>query len=229
MRLLAQAKRKWRKFYDYMRYDFKEIAFPSAMPDPPGTVEETRKLTWRDYVLIMKVGTRVYIKSFKNPDVDIDEEIDLEKNPRKPRPIKEKKKDEPKEPSTIEDLAVAAKAGAEHIRPALHRIYMTKVSVYKDALKNFVEGYQEGLTEILNPNGTGEFRSNNTTNDAKTDSPGIKEKDMKPEVKETEVAPEIRMQPSHIDGVETKTDIKANDEKKGKDIFQGMNNPHTLH
>lgn len=46
--------------------------------------------------------------------------------------------------------ALAARAGAEHIKPALQRIYMTRASAYRDALKSFVEGYQEGVAEVMN-------------------------------------------------------------------------------
>lgn len=35
-----------RKVYDYIRYDLKEIAFPSSLPDPPGTIIRP-KLTWK--------------------------------------------------------------------------------------------------------------------------------------------------------------------------------------
>lgn len=45
--------------------------------------------------------------------------------------------------------ALAARAGAEHIKPALQRIYMTRASAYRDALKSFVDGYQEGVAEVM--------------------------------------------------------------------------------
>ena len=53
------------------------------------------------------------------------------------------------EPSLLEDLAVAARGGAETLKPALRRIYMTRASTYTDAMKNFVETYQEGLKDQL--------------------------------------------------------------------------------
>eukprot|EP00268_Persea_americana_P057853 TRINITY_DN695_c1_g1_i2.p1 TRINITY_DN695_c1_g1~~TRINITY_DN695_c1_g1_i2.p1 ORF type:complete len:102 (+),score=13.44 TRINITY_DN695_c1_g1_i2:1145-1450(+) len=37
----------WRKLYDYVRYNLKEIAFPSSLPDPPH-IKKRRKLTWED-------------------------------------------------------------------------------------------------------------------------------------------------------------------------------------
>ncbi|KAH1105384.1 hypothetical protein J1N35_009152 [Gossypium stocksii] len=48
------------------------------------------------------------------------------------------------EPSTLEDIAIAARGGMEPLRPVLQRLYMTRASAYRDALKSFIEGYQEG-------------------------------------------------------------------------------------
>ncbi|KAF2289687.1 hypothetical protein GH714_037941 [Hevea brasiliensis] len=53
-----------------------------------------------------------------------------------------------KEPSVFEDLAVAARGGMETLRPALQRVYMTRASAYRDALKSFIEGYQEGVQQV---------------------------------------------------------------------------------
>ncbi|OMO68455.1 hypothetical protein COLO4_29661 [Corchorus olitorius] len=46
-------------------------------------------------------------------------------------------------------IAVAAKGGMETLRPALQRLYMTKASAYRDALKSFIEGYQEGIQQVM--------------------------------------------------------------------------------
>ncbi|MBA0615001.1 hypothetical protein Godav_015202 [Gossypium davidsonii] len=37
----------------------------------------------------------------------------------------------------------------ETLRPALQRLYMTRASTYRDALKSFIEGYQEGIQQIM--------------------------------------------------------------------------------
>lgn len=49
----------------------------------------------------------------------------------------------------IYKIAVAARGGMETLRPALQRVYMTRASAYRDALKSFIEGYQEGLQQIM--------------------------------------------------------------------------------
>lgn len=41
----------WGKVYDYVRYDLKEIAFPSSLPDPPH-IKKRRKLTWKERYLV---------------------------------------------------------------------------------------------------------------------------------------------------------------------------------
>ena len=46
-------------------------------------------------------------------------------------------------------IAVAARGGMETLRPTLQRIYMTRASAYRDALKNFIEGYQEEIQRVM--------------------------------------------------------------------------------
>jgi hypothetical protein len=40
-----------KKVYDYIRYDLKEIAFPSSLPDPPH-IKKRRKLNWHERFLV---------------------------------------------------------------------------------------------------------------------------------------------------------------------------------
>lgn len=37
----------------------------------------------------------------------------------------------------------------ETLRPALQRLYMTRASAYRDALKSFIVGYQEGVQQVM--------------------------------------------------------------------------------
>ncbi|KAJ0962368.1 hypothetical protein J5N97_030196 [Dioscorea zingiberensis] len=138
------------KLYDYVRYDLKEIAFPSSLPDPPH-IKKRRKLTWMERWLVLREASRLYAASWVR---DIGPDL---------RPNDYKKKDdeseagtvirdakhEKKEPSTLEDLAVAARGGMETLRPALQRVYMVRASAYRDALKSFIEGYQEGIKQVM--------------------------------------------------------------------------------
>ncbi|GJU41957.1 hypothetical protein Tco_0828915 [Tanacetum coccineum] len=146
----------WRKVRDYVRYDLKEIAFPSSLPDPPH-FKKRRKLTLKEKYLVLKEATRLYAASWVR---DIGPELrpnEYKKN--------EKSGDETdggsgstaeSEPSTLEDLAVAARGGMETLRPALQRVYMTRASAYRDALKSFIVGYQEGIQEVMEKKDTPE-------------------------------------------------------------------------
>ncbi|TVU18274.1 hypothetical protein EJB05_34363, partial [Eragrostis curvula] len=141
-----------RKLYDYVRYDLKEIAFPSSLPDPPH-IKKRPKLTWHDRWCILKEATKLYGASWvrnigpelRPNDYKKEETEDDEAS----GPKSEKKGKSSSEPSLLEDIAVAARGGAETLKPALRRIYMTRASTYTDAMKNFVETYQEGLKDQL--------------------------------------------------------------------------------
>ncbi|TXG75620.1 hypothetical protein E1A91_1Z000400v1 [Gossypium mustelinum] len=50
-------------------------------------------------------------------------------------------------PSRAQVLAaITARGGMETWRPALQRLYLTRASAYRGALKSFIEGYQEGIS-----------------------------------------------------------------------------------
>lgn len=138
-----------RKLYDYIRYDLKEIAFPSSLPDPPH-IKKRRKLTWIERWYVLKEASRLYAASWVR-----DIGPDLRPNDYKKdsaddsKPYEEKAASKKREPSTLEDLAVAARGGIENLRPALQRVYMTRASAYRDALKSFIEGYQEGIKQVM--------------------------------------------------------------------------------
>ncbi|KAG8085734.1 hypothetical protein GUJ93_ZPchr0010g9501 [Zizania palustris] len=141
-----------RKLYDYVRYDLKEIAFPSSLPDPPH-IKKRPKLTLKDKWCILKEATRLYGASWVR---DIGPEL-RPNDYKKTEEESDVNKEEPdlnneegrREPTTIEDLIAALKGGAENAKPVLRRIYMARASNYTDALKNYVESYKEGLKEHL--------------------------------------------------------------------------------
>ncbi|XP_078429032.1 embryo defective 2735 [Wolffia australiana] len=139
-----------RKLYDYVRYDLKEIAFPSSLPDPPHA-RKRRKLSWKERYYVLREASRLYAASWVR---DIGPEL-------RPNAYKKKGDDgESKagdgggataagsETSALEDLAVAARGGMETLRPAMQRLYMTRAAAYRDALKSFIQGYQEGVQQV---------------------------------------------------------------------------------
>ncbi|XP_058090882.1 uncharacterized protein LOC131237220 [Magnolia sinica] len=158
----------FRKVYDYVRYDLKEISFPSSLPDPPH-IKKRRKLTWKERFNVLKKACRLYAASWVH-----DIGPDLRPNDYKKDEGSEDKPDDTnatndkKEPSTLEDLTVAARGGMETLRPALQRVYMTRASAYRDALKSFIQGYQEGIQQVM-------ARKEDTQLKQKEDSPQKKE------------------------------------------------------
>nr|CAB3463665.1 unnamed protein product [Digitaria exilis] len=145
-----------RKLYDYVRYDLKEIAFPSSLPDPPH-IKKRPKLSWHDRWCILKEATRLYGASWVRdigPDLRpndykkaAEDEEELSSDTGSGGDKKGRKSSS--ESSVLKDLAIAARGGAETLKPALRRIYMTRASTYTTAMKNFVEAYQEGLKDQL--------------------------------------------------------------------------------
>ncbi|KGN59162.1 uncharacterized protein LOC101202894 [Cucumis sativus] len=143
-----KAKIVLRKIYDYVRYDLKEIAFPSSLPDPPH-IKKRGKLSWNERFLVLKEASRLYAASWVR---DIGPELrpyDYKVKESENKPNSPKRAPKEKEPSTLEDLAVAARGGMETLKPALQRVYMTRASAYRDALKNFIDGYQEGIQQVM--------------------------------------------------------------------------------
>ncbi|GLT94747.1 hypothetical protein SLE2022_124740 [Rubroshorea leprosula] len=137
-----------RKVYDYIHYDLKEIAFPSSLPDPHHRVKKQRKLTMQDWIFVLKKASRLYVASWVRdigPDLLPNDYKKDETSEDKSNGAKSTPKE--KEPSTLEDLVVAARGGMETLRTALQRVYMTRASAYRDALKSFIEGYQEGIQQ----------------------------------------------------------------------------------
>ncbi|KAG6744991.1 hypothetical protein POTOM_051632 [Populus tomentosa] len=189
-----------RKVYDYIRYDLREIAFPSSLPDPPH-IQKRPKLTWRDNLFATKLYCASWVRDI-GPDLRPN---DYAKDNEANGEAKTTSSAQEKEPSVVEDLgqfdslslsnwgiyglvvnllfkcigfgsnhilsrggskiwmkqatfqiegsysacafAVAARGGMETLRPALQRVYMTRASAYRDALKSFIQGYQEGVQQ----------------------------------------------------------------------------------
>ncbi|KAG4123439.1 hypothetical protein ERO13_D11G326500v2 [Gossypium hirsutum] len=95
-----------RKLYDYIRYDLKEIAFPSSLPDPPH-IKKCRKLTWHERFLVLKEASRLYTASWVR---DIGPDLrpnDYKKDDGiKGKSHGDKSRSTEIEPSTLEDIGV---------------------------------------------------------------------------------------------------------------------------
>jgi len=57
-----------RKLYDYVRYDLKEIAFPSSLPDPPN-IKKRPKLTWEQRIWVCPSPFRINASHFHSVEL----------------------------------------------------------------------------------------------------------------------------------------------------------------
>ncbi|KAG8500029.1 hypothetical protein CXB51_003731 [Gossypium anomalum] len=105
-----------------------------------------RSIRGGDLIIVLKEASRLYAASwvrdigpdFKPNDYRKDDGTEGKSNGDKSRNTET-------EPSTLEDIAIAAIGGLETLGPALQRLYITRASAYRDALKSFIEGYPEGI------------------------------------------------------------------------------------
>ncbi|GMH39427.1 hypothetical protein BSKO_07325 [Bryopsis sp. KO-2023] len=129
----------------YFKHDVNEILFPSSLPDPPG-VPHRRPITIREFFWCLKEAYLDYTDSWKEiPKRPVNVGPDEEKTQRKEQEA-ESQKDEG--PTLAEELAAAARGGADSMKPALQKIYYSRAQVFRDSALAFVEGYKDGLKEV---------------------------------------------------------------------------------
>eukprot|EP00850_Spirogloea_muscicola_P002085 SM000008S22174 [mRNA] locus=s8:191928:193466:+ [translate_table: standard] len=127
----------WRKPLAWLRYDLPEIVFPSSIPDPPHLrPPPRRRLTWQERQEVLVDSWVEYKQTWMRRRED--RSIALSKD----------LKGEMGEATMAEEIAVIARVGGEGLKPALRHIFMTRAAAYRDALQQFVAGYQEGVSEV---------------------------------------------------------------------------------
>ncbi|EFJ18117.1 hypothetical protein SELMODRAFT_59259, partial [Selaginella moellendorffii] len=145
-----KAQRIGRKIMHYLRTDFKEIAWPSSLPNPPGrprrqrffAKEVTLREAWKLYKKSWTSDFEIYgvvVKSSKKKEAA--------GGGAAAGPSRGTTPQDEKFPSIYEELEAAVKLGGEHVKPALQRIYMTRATVYRDAVRSFIDGYKQGIRE----------------------------------------------------------------------------------
>ncbi|KAL4298288.1 hypothetical protein GQ457_12G011930 [Hibiscus cannabinus] len=130
------------------------------------------------FVTVLKEASRLYAASWVRdigPDLRPNDYKKDDETEGKPNGDKSRTK--VTEPSTLEDIVVAARGGMETFRPALQRLYMTRASAYRDALKSFIVGYQEGIQQVM---------------DKKEDSSKPQEEDVKRVEDEIDLVPKAK-------------------------------------
>jgi len=126
----------WRRVYRYLRHDVKEIVSPSPMPNPEWYKTPVKK-TARERIQIVRAGFSDYLAGWR-PKAESDEkhEAGEEAVP---------SKDSDGEQHLAEMAGSLGRKTAEGARPYLQRIYKTRMGSYRDALKEFSNGFKEGL------------------------------------------------------------------------------------
>ena len=138
--------------YRYVRYDIREILFPSSIPNPPGYVPPPGK-TLRQKVNILTSAVRLYIDSWDSKKVEAQlrrerGEPDVPDNSDSP----EQREEDSEELKLLSaELKDTAKGGAHILWPHLQQLYKTRAKAYREAVKQFIEGYKEGFQEANKP------------------------------------------------------------------------------
>ncbi|KAL4426965.1 hypothetical protein ABPG77_009526 [Micractinium sp. CCAP 211/92] len=153
---LRQARAIVRATRDYLRYDLPEIIFPSSLPNPPGYVPETKQ--HRDYIALFLRACRRYVDTW-NPRKVAQERAERAAAARGETlggdegatgrraggaPLEDG-------PTLSEEFVAAAKGGTQALKPFLANLYQTRVRAYRDAVQQFIEGYQQGFKQAMAP------------------------------------------------------------------------------
>ncbi|XP_024518796.1 uncharacterized protein LOC9650711 [Selaginella moellendorffii] len=164
-----KAQRIGRKIMHYLRTDFKEIAWPSSLPNPPGRprrqrffAKETLREAWKLYKKSWTSDFEIYgvvVKSSKKKEAA--------GGGAAAGPSRGTTPQDEKFPSIYEELEAAVKLGGEHVKPALQRIYMTRATVYRDAVRSFIDGYKQGIRESAEKSTADDKATEQVVNEAK--------------------------------------------------------------
>lgn len=138
----------------YFQYEFKEIVFPSSLPNPPGYVEPP-PLSRREKFDRMKLAFRIYLDTWDQKKL---EDL-LYRN----KLIKERYLDRKSEKGTEDAELKALKmeyrktmnSGAKALGPYLQYLYRTRIALYQNAVKEFIIGYKQGFKEAYEEDSLG--------------------------------------------------------------------------
>jgi len=132
----------------YFREDFREIVWPSSIPDPPGYVEEQtkgqRKLTWWEWREVMQETFVVYNSSMPWSKKDLLAEEEERAKAEAAGASEETLRAELE--ATVQTLA---KEGLQGLRPIFAQWYTARASAWRDAVHVFIQGYREGLQDSV--------------------------------------------------------------------------------
>lgn len=138
-----------KRAYRYVRYDIREILFPSSIPNPPGYVPP-EPTSLRERAEIITSAFRLYIDSWNSKKL----EAQLRQQRGEPEDVPgtpEREEDAEDLKQLAAELKDTAKGGAHVLWPHLQHLYKTRAKAYREAVKQFIEGYKEGFQESNKP------------------------------------------------------------------------------
>jgi hypothetical protein len=153
----------------YVTRDLREIVWPRAMPDPPGTRYPT-DLTLRQHLKVWREAAGMYVEGWRwfngEPEKEREERLAALRAERG-QAAEDETADEyrldPEDTTTFKDelgsmVRAGARVGADGWRHRFRSFYETRGAAYMNAAKEFVAGYKEGVAEVAENRGGGEDR-----------------------------------------------------------------------
>jgi hypothetical protein len=157
----AVARRAW----DYLRYDFREIVWPRPMPDPPGKFPQISSMSPGEHLKCWRDGIGSYLDGWRwyngEPKKERAARLERERQERIARGESEAELDAGRADwdqdldGVTEELEGVVKAGkrvgTEAWKVHFKHFYKSRMTAYRDGIREFIEGYKEGRDEALKP------------------------------------------------------------------------------
>lgn len=154
----------WRRFSDYVRHDLREIVWPRPMPDPPNTRYIT-DLSFKQHVLVWRDAIRAYADGWRlyhgEPEAEkakrrAEERAARAEDAGDPADGPDGYVPDPDDDTTFKDefgriIRVGRQVGFQGWKQQIQHFYQTRGRAYRDAMKEFVAGYKEGIREAAAP------------------------------------------------------------------------------
>ena len=158
----------WRRFSDYIRHDFSEIVWPRSMPDPPGTKYIT-DLSFKQHVRVWRDALREYAASWRwyhgEPEEVKAKRRAEERAAREAEDLAARRSetdgyvshpDDDDDNTTFKDefgrmVRVGRQVGLQGWKQQIQHFYQTRGRAYRDAMREFVAGYKEGIRDAATP------------------------------------------------------------------------------
>eukprot|EP00270_Netrium_digitus_P011286 TRINITY_DN3582_c0_g1_i2.p1 TRINITY_DN3582_c0_g1~~TRINITY_DN3582_c0_g1_i2.p1 ORF type:complete len:179 (-),score=52.03 TRINITY_DN3582_c0_g1_i2:44-580(-) len=170
---ISRARRILQRIVHYFRHDFREIAWPSSLPDPSPLRAAKRKLTLREHAMVWRRAFASYADSWRiispvqgspgmadqagGTGTGTGARAGAGAGAGRGGATRGAGDEGEGEGTLADEVAALSRMGAEGLRPLL-QMYMTRASAYRDALKHFIQGYQEGLADVVKEQEEGQKR-----------------------------------------------------------------------